>query len=84
VTLGEKWVKAPLSDFELKIEGRISEKAKNRGQQRIGVLEEYMRRKSDLIPQYASYDLTVELLGDCTGSGELVEVVDSRRKTPVG
>jgi hypothetical protein len=61
VTLSEKWVKAPLSDFELKIEGRISEGAKNRGQQRIRVLEEYMRRKSDLIPHYASYDLTVEL-----------------------
>ena len=47
----KKWVKAPLSDFELKIEGRISEGAKNRGQQQIRVLAEYMR-KSDLIPHY--------------------------------
>ena len=38
MTLSEKWVKVPLSDFELKIEGRISERAKNRGQQRIRVL----------------------------------------------
>jgi hypothetical protein len=60
VTLSEKWVKAHLSDFELKIERRISERAKNRGQQQIRVLE-YMRSKSDLIPHYASYDLTIEL-----------------------
>jgi hypothetical protein len=48
------------------------------------VLEEYMRRKSDLISHYASYDLTIELLGDYTGSCRSLEIVDSRRKTPVG
>jgi hypothetical protein len=57
----KKWVKEPLSDFDIKIEGHISEGAKNRSQQQIRVLEEYMRRKNDLIPHYASYDLTVEL-----------------------
>jgi hypothetical protein len=36
VTLSEKWVKAPLSDFELKIEGRISEGAKFRSQWILG------------------------------------------------
>jgi hypothetical protein len=50
-----------LSDFELKIEGHISERDKNRGQLGIRVLEEYMRRKSDLIPHYSSYDLKIEL-----------------------
>ena len=45
VTLSEKWVKAPLSDFELKIEGRMSEGAKFRSQRRNRVLERYMRRK---------------------------------------
>jgi hypothetical protein len=58
-------------------------RAKNRGQQQIRVLE-YMRSKSDLIPHYASYDLTIELSGDYTGSDKSVEIVDSRRKTPVG
>jgi hypothetical protein len=43
-----------------------------------------MRRKSDLIPHYASYDLTVELSEDYTCSGESMEIVDSKRKTPVG
>jgi hypothetical protein len=36
VTLSEKWVKAPLSDFELKIEGHISEGAKNRSNSEFG------------------------------------------------
>jgi hypothetical protein len=61
VTLSEKWVKALLSDFELKIEERISERTKNRSQQRIRVFEEYMRRENDLIPHYADYDMIVEL-----------------------